>query len=225
MKELLIELYNRGFDAGSNYQVEGTRHESLIEADILAQYEALTKRVAELESKRRHVMCAYCGESFYQYPAGAPSAEAHEAALGAFVAHDAACEYNPLTKRVAELEAMKEKRGAELWSDARCVLEKRVAELEAQVLMLDKHVEHWAERATVADLKLTQSERRATDLQSQLAWTPVAQGLPTEPGHYLFASHGAAVHAALVETGSWFTPDGEPHEPRAWAHYRKIELP
>lgn len=62
-------------------------------------------------------------------------------------------------------------------------------------------------------------------LQSQFAWHPVSKGLPPAPGHYIFASHGSIVHAGLVETGSWFTPDGESHEPRAWAHYRRIELP
>jgi hypothetical protein len=83
-------------------------------------------------------------------------------------------------------------------------LTKRVAELEVDVLKSDAEAVMWRERAlnmtnkhsALIDLKSANDERlckeaallrqQVGDLQSQLAWTPVNEGLPTEPGWYVF---------------------------------------
>lgn len=40
----------------------------------------------------------------------------------------------------------------------------------------------------LAQVYEAEQERRISELKAQLAWTPVADGLPTEPGWYVF--HG-----------------------------------
>jgi hypothetical protein len=71
----------------------------------LARAEAAEARVKELEADKRSMGCGYCGHTFYSYPTDKPTDTDHEAALRAFVEHDAKCEHNPLAKRIAELEA------------------------------------------------------------------------------------------------------------------------
>jgi hypothetical protein len=41
--------------------------------------------------------------------------------------------------------------------------------------------------------------KRIRDLQSQLAWTPVSDGLPTEPGTYEFLSYALNIHVYTLE--------------------------
>jgi hypothetical protein len=127
------------------------------------------------------VLCGYCGKQLTDEP-------------GAFAAHDSACEHNPLTKRVAELEG------------------------------------------SIRGLLACQDS-----LLSQLAWTPVVQGLPTEPGVYEFVKwSNECLHSCdLLE----FCPDRE-NEGEEWGdmltcehfctdelqelehtHFRRITLP
>jgi len=63
------------------------------------------KRIAELEGRRRSLGCGYCGARVWEYGSLDPLPSEHDAALDAFRAHDAACQQNPLNKRIAALEA------------------------------------------------------------------------------------------------------------------------
>jgi hypothetical protein len=99
-------------------------------------------------------------------------------------------------------------------------LKKRVAELESDVNRL-RAFETLASihRATIADL------------ESQLAWTPVSDGLPTEPGWYVF--HGAEREPELLygaDTGrySFWVGGSKTYDMEEMSHfsyYRRIELP
>jgi hypothetical protein len=138
-------------------------------------------------------------------------AEAYEAEVG---------------KRIAELEAMKEMPGRELWSAAeehhaaRLELEKRVSELE-----------RWN---GIWQLAVEFAESNMKHLQSQLAWTPVSDGLPTEPGWYEVASESRkAVDVFQVRGGGdvglwWWLRDVQYESPLerypSATHFRRIAL-
>ena len=74
--------------------------------------------------------------------------------------------------------------------------------------------------------------RLIESLQSQLAWTPVSAGLPTEPGHYLFEhpDPGLTLYE-LVESElyPWRNIAGARRRrdemARMYERYRRIELP
>lgn len=138
---------------------------------------------------------------------------AREQIFYAMRAHDLICASSPLVKRIAELE----RQNAELTS---CVTD-----------LTDS-----------TNLLITTSgllRERLADLESQLAWAPVRDGLPTEPGVYEFAAIGSdgcvdSLDAYLFEPGNFrpwtdmchcvsLTEDelGECD----YTHYRRIELP
>lgn len=75
------------------------------DGDYEACVRHMAERIVELEARRRAVMCAYCGDAFFEYPSDSPVDRDHEEALTAFAAHDAKCARNPLAARIAELEA------------------------------------------------------------------------------------------------------------------------
>jgi hypothetical protein len=93
-----------------------------------AGWDSALEKVAQLveANQTTRVVCGYCDTPIDDTPE-------------AFAAHDAACEHNPLVKRVADLEG------------------------------------------SIRGLLACQDS-----LLSQLAWTPVEKGLPTEPGWYVF---------------------------------------
>lgn len=79
--------------------------------------------------------------------------------------------------------------------------------------------------------------KRVAELESQLAWTPVSDGLPTEPGVYAFGDpdsddKSAIVFWSLSHIGGthrwWFgecgyvSPTDRHHDV---THFRRIELP
>lgn len=109
-------------------------------------------------------------------------------------------------------------------------LTKRVAELEEQLSNLGDDY-----GALLQESNAFEVERNT--LQSQLAWTPVADGLPTEPGVYEFRNVSSPYLSPiklcqLHADGVWEDEDEETW-PLAefWryaaihTHYRRIELP
>lgn len=108
---------------------------------------------------------------------------------------------------------------AQLKSD-NAALAKRVAELDAMNATL-------AAKLSGLELRLT---RRVSELKSQLAWTPVSAGLPTEPGFYVFDNgRGDPDPFWLCDDGSWSQRDDEYIDPayleEACPRYRRVELP
>lgn len=136
---------------------------------------------------------------------------------------------------------------AQLKSD-NAALTKRVAELEVDVLKSDADAVMWRERAlntsnkhaALIELKSANDERlckevallrqQVGDLQSQLAWTPVSAGLPTEPGLYVFTCRGDEKLYTITE-GKFLEHTDNGTDPwdasamRYWTNYRRIELP
>ncbi len=112
-------------------------------------------------------------------------------------------------------------------------LKKRVAEMEMQLDCGQDGVcaarapgcnRHWEER----NRELVTEVR---GLQSQLAWTPVSDGLPTEPGLYLFNNRGSVSLFTVGDDGTFLQHLDEDNEqwdaaPMSyWREYRRIELP
>jgi len=82
------------------------------------------------------------------------------------------------------------------------------------------------EEADLMEREIAALKDRVRSLQSQLAWTPVSAGLPTEPGVYEFAE---VSRLDLILPGGAFRFEGRkefavPHMGR-WQYYRRIELP
>ncbi len=105
-------------------------------------------------------------------------------------------------------------------------VEKRIAELENLAARRLVQI-----NTAVADCAVRDSKIK--DLQSQLAWTPVSAGLPTEPGVYEFVTltRKCALFNLDVD-GQWWTHargDGTAPEnlldDTYWRAYRRIELP
>ena len=149
-----------------------------------------------------------------------------------------------LTKRVAELEEIAAGR-AQLIDDQRETIEslqsqleakdKRVAELEHEAMMLRGSI---AARDEISERHLRVREelaQRVLDLKSQLAWTPVSAGLPTEPGLYQFIEPDRTTTIWEFGTELWveYTQPEDPwslrqmkgHVDTFFTHYRRIELP
>jgi|SRR6187549_2139429 len=94
----------------------------------------------------------------------------------------------------------------------------RIAELEAQNIALT--------------CDMNAFRLRSESLQAQLAWTPVSDGLPTEPGEgetYEFTCHGHV--SVLTLSGEiWEDSDGdyldtEDDVVETYTHFRRIALP
>jgi hypothetical protein len=128
-----------------------------------------------------------------------------------------------LTKRVAELEfELRARTMAELRKDISVLKEhdaSHVAKLEAETRVL---------RAIVADISSEHDVGKLlehiADLQSQLAWTPVAQWLPTEPGEgetYEFTD-GSRVNILTLNGEIW---EDEEDVADDYKWFRRITLP
>lgn len=114
---------------------------------------------------------------------------------------------------------------AEAWQlvdleSANAELTKRVAELEAQnedLFQQNANMAGWCE----------EKNQLLEDLQSQLEWTPVSKGLPTEDGAYEFVDMLPGGKVRMFDL--WVRRDGSwrhnPEEHWDYTHYRRIELP
>lgn len=106
---------------------------------------------------------------------------------------------------------------ARLAVDYEAETEKRIAELEAKLQELGSQ-----QNAIL---------QRSRDIQSQLAWTPVSDGLPTEPGWYVFHGkeegtdlvYGADTGPHSLWCGSTETYDNK--DVSTFDVYRRITLP
>lgn len=155
-----------------------------------------------------------------------------------------------LTKRVAELEAMREVNELRAQHTTEQVAE--IVRLDAHVKQLETYHETLCSILGAyegrGELSLVSVSPEAllrrvdalvsesADLQSQLAWTPVAQGLPTEHADYEFTYCDSEqvsrldlvglTHEgfALVLSGDTFAPD-ELLDNVDYTHFRRITLP
>lgn len=155
---------------------------------------------------------------------------------GELVAENAA-----LTKRVAELESQ-----AEGYRVAIRNLQSTIADLESKLANSQKRVAELEEELRCRAELYTSNEtvlRKTSDdlqwnirnLQSQLAWTPVAKGLPTEPGLYVFLHGGCNGTLFELEKDGWYNHDTgdllrtdggyESLDSGYWDCFRRIELP
>ena len=91
--------------------------------------------------------------------------------------------------------------------------DKRVAELEAELTRLQDS------KCALCGEELHAALDLVADLQSQLAWTPVSAGLPTEPGLYEFTD-GTCTACYELEDGRWFG-----NSRGQYTMFRRIELP
>jgi hypothetical protein len=179
------------------------------------------------ELKTSHVECGYCDVRIND-------------TLEAFTEHDAACESNPLAARVRGLESKLARLSpsAELQTE-NAELTKRVAELEEQLQILGVQ-----ERLARESNGYLQDVARAAkddlrDLQSQLAWTPVEKGLPTESGVYEFLLNANCVTVDSVDIWrldtelqsctEWYWKDHDwfesPLKVGGYRWFRRITLP
>lgn len=140
-----------------------------------------------------------------------------------------------LTKRVAELEerlhvmTLQEKLARESNGHLQQVAmaaKEDLRDLQSQLEAKDKRVAELERFAKPGSYWFT----RATELESQLAWTPVSAGLPTEPGvYYLQFRTTAKYKLKLYEDGESFSwtllerPVAD--HPTEFDEYRCIELP
>lgn len=104
------------------------------------------------------------------------------------------------------------------------------------LVMRVREVEAW--KAAYLEWQET-AAKLIESLQSQLAWTPVAQGLPTEPGCYEFLRDTDTVEidaldiwrldTELQSCTEWYWKDHDwfpsPLSARAYNWFRRIELP
>lgn len=181
--------------------------------DLQSQLAAKNKRVAELEEQLVHYDSQATAVRVALSTAGIPESEPY-----------------PDEPGLSEHERSLRAGGWMLKAPERIGrLAKRVPELER--CMQEVGLLAFMRDATPGDITAHMTRvmdsyvQRIADLQSQLAWTPVSAGLPTEPGHYEFVSNGVVLHVGLADNGSWFSPDGIWIEPSICSHYRRIELP
>jgi hypothetical protein len=126
--------------------------------------------------------------------------------------------------------------------------EKRVAELEEAVTWRTSMMDQWQAQSEAQQKRITELERdfdMLTDslqlaeaecdrLESQLAWTPVSDGLPTEPEFYLFLNSCREPSLFVCRgNGKFYEVDQEGSQLNAWTaeqmhyytHFRRITLP
>lgn len=164
----------------------------------------------------REIICCYCDQLVWCEPAD-PSEQEQAAAEKAFVEHDAACDLNPLVARVRELE----QRLVGLSPEYVARLQTKASEVPGLTATLDEAL------------------ARIADLQSQLAWTSVENGLPTEPGVYAFLRNTDCVTVDSVDIWrldtelqsctEWYWKDHDwfesPLKVGGYRWFRRIELP
>lgn len=180
---------------------------------------ALSEKLRELQAAEPRTNVASCARSG-AFTQAAELAEAYEM--------EAEFTNAELAKLGAELEQNLAWRDTALnqCQAQNAALTKRVAELEA------KQCAHEAELAVAHEF--------IADLQSQLAWTPVSAGLPTEPGWYVFYDSLRRFTGWLScfelrrkdkwpwmddEGDEWNQPEFEAHTTSLYTHYRRIDLP
>ena len=116
------------------------------------------------------------------------------------------------------------------FADEKKALTNRVAELETTQTSHLQEMERLAFLVVDAEQVAQIAKANLAALQSQLAWTPVEKGLPTEPGWYVF--HGEDEGTELLfgadqgESSLW-VGDSTTYEwpKRGYTHFRRIELP
>jgi hypothetical protein len=121
-------------------------------------------------------------------------------------------------------------------------LTKRVAELESELRIAwedDPAVNELQLEVAVLKDNLGIARKVIDDLQSQLAWTPVEKGLPTEPGVYEFLLNANCVTVDSVDIWrldtelqsctEWYWKDHDwfesPLKVGGYRWFRRIELP
>lgn len=169
------------------------------------------------------------------FPAG--EAQAYSDAATLAEAYEAEVE-----KRIAELTLERDALRDSIQQPATCDMRKPYEELNADYIVMCERARQAVRRAEVAERRIAELETEARktnaaledaairiiELQSQLAWTPVSAGLPTEPGVYEFLwlhKHPTIGCWRLIVDG-WVTRDGKPPTYAIpYTHYRRIELP
>lgn len=111
-------------------------------------------------------------------------------------------------------------------------LAKRVAELELDAKVYMAMKDDWKDLRLQQQITIQRLSKEVKALQSQLAWTPVEDGLPTEPGMYVFVNVEADYFTLfeLDPIGCWVRHE---HQERVqltaitdnWRAYRRITLP
>jgi hypothetical protein len=136
----------------------------------------------------------------------------------------------PLTHDFGKKTAFEE--AALLAEDYEAEQEKRIAELERQNAELTSCVTDLTDSTNLLITTSGLLRERITDLQSQLAWTPVSAGLPTKHGFYeLRGPVGSPqlLHVWGYHPRGWNASNGDfyssPLEACAYTHFRRIELP
>jgi uncharacterized coiled-coil protein SlyX len=141
-------------------------------------------------------------------------------------------------ERVLLLELQAEKDGSDLRVAS---AEKRVAELEERIVWRTSMMEQWQAQSEAQQKRITELERdfdMLTDslqlaeaecdrLESQLAWTPVSDGLPTDDGVYEFVDMvpGGRVRLFDLYVRRENTWKVTPSEHWDYTHFRRITLP
>lgn len=104
---------------------------------------------------------------------------------------------------------------------------KRVAELEVQVKQLNDIAESLRDKVRWSQHRSDEQQNIIDNLQSELAWTPVRDGLPTEDGAYEFIDMQPSGSVKMFDlwvrrNGSWKT---DPVEHWDYNWFRRVELP
>lgn len=160
-----------------------------------------------------------------------------------------------LTKRVAELEETLAHERLLNAVDAQRLTELRINALPSNCTNCNGHGAEppgcpesgpcetcggWTTHKRLVAGETTELRKCIADLQSQLAWTPVSAGLPTEPEdtvlvrqrrtggciYGLLWNNGTTLHAVTEEQPCGLYEYGSPVEAmRDWDEFRRIELP
>lgn len=114
-------------------------------------------------------------------------------------------------------------------------LTKRVAELEEQVKQFNDIAESLRDKVRWSQHQFDEQQNIIDNLQSQLAWTPVPDGMPSKPGWYAFTDVDCGSPEFLnLNPGYWPETKGwndnfkgvNPAAPDwGYTHYRRVELP
>lgn len=100
-------------------------------------------------------------------------------------------------------------------------LESENARLAARVTELETLTADCHDVMVACKRRESELREQVADLQSQLAWTPVSAGLPTEPGMYEFYDATGRYMIGIYE----LTPGVRWYTAKVYTHYRRIEIP